>query len=155
MGAVHLKTRVVLNDLIKINNERVEGYTRARNESSDNATNGGSIFEKMIEQSRNYITDLTRVFAKYGGAVADGTIAMGKVYKTWMDMQVSFSAQERNNILHACAYCEDAAQRAYKVALEEHELGEEARSLIAMQKNSLLDSYDLIKSYRDRKNVRV
>lgn len=144
-----------MNDLIKINNDRVEGYTNARNEYQENATDLGGTFEKMIEQSRNYITDLNKVFAKYGGVVVDGKTAIGKIYRTWMDMQITFSAGDRNNILIACVFGEDAAQRAYKMALEEYELGEEARSLIAIQKNSLLDSYDVIKSYCDRKNVRA
>lgn len=155
MGTVHQKTCNVLNDLIKINNDRVEGYTNARNEYQENATDLGGTFEKMIEQSRNYITDLNKVFAKYGGVVVDGKTAIGKIYRTWMDMQITFSAGDRNNILIACVFGEDAAQRAYKMALEEYELGEEARSLIAIQKNSLLDSYDVIKSYCDRKNVRA
>ena len=80
---------------------------------------------------------------------------MGKIYRTWMDMQISFNAEDRKNILNACEFGEDSAQRAYKMALEEYELGEEARSLIAKQKNSLVDSHYLIKSYCDRKKVRA
>lgn len=153
MGTVHQKTCNVLNDLIKINNDRVERYTWASNEYKNNAAEWENIFQKMIEQSKNYITGLNNLFTKYGGAIVDGTITMGKIYSTWSDLQITFSAGDRKHILDACEIGEDAAQRAYKMALEEYELGEEARSLIAKQKNSLLDSHDLIKFYCNRKNV--
>ena len=153
MGTFSKKTSEILNDLIKINNDRVEGYGKAKDEAKDNAAELAPVFEKMIDQSWNYINDLGNLVAKYGGTVADGTTAMGKIYRAWMDLQITFSADDRKNILNACEFGEDAARRAYKLALEEHELGEEARSLIAMQKNTLKDSHDLIKLYRDREKV--
>ncbi len=70
-----------------------------------------------------------------------------------MDLRINVSADDRHHILSACEFGEDAAQRAYRMALEVHELGEEARSLIAMQKNALKDAHDLIKSYRDREKI--
>jgi uncharacterized protein (TIGR02284 family) len=153
MRTVSKKTCDVLNDLIKINNDRVEGYTKASDEAKDNAVNLVVTFQNMIEQSRIYITDLGNLVTKYGGTLADGSTAMGKIYRTWMDLQINFSVDDRKNILNACEFGEDAAQKAYRKALEELELGEEARSLIAMQKNALKDSHDLIKSYRDRARV--
>lgn len=155
MGTVHQKTCNVLNDLIKINIDRVEEYTRASNEYKDNAAELESTFQQMIEQSRNYITCLNNLFTKYGGAVVDGTVTMGKIYRIWADLQITFSADDKKNIIDACKFSEDAAQKVYKKALEEYELGEEARSLIAKQKNSLLDSHDLIKYYSEKKKVRV
>lgn len=153
MRIVSKKTCDVLNDLIKINNDRIEGYSKAIEEAKDNAVNLVNIFRDMIVQSRNYITDLGNLVTKYGGTLADGSTAMGKIYRTWMDLQITFSVDDRKHILNACEFGEDAAQKAYKKALEEIELGEEARSLIAMQKNALKDSHDLIRSYRDRARV--
>jgi len=153
MRIVSKKTCDVLNDLIKINNDRIEGYGKAAEEAKDNAANLVSIFHDMIGQSSNYINDLGNLVTKYGGTIADSSTAMGKIYRTWMDLQITFSSDERKHILNACEFGEDAAQRAYKKALEELELGEEARSLIAMQKNSLKDSHDLIRTYRDRARV--
>ena len=153
MGTFNKQTCGILNDLIKINNDRVQGYGKAKEEAKDNAAELGPVFQKMIDQSGNYIHDLGNLVTKYGGTVADGTTAMGKIYRAWMDLQITFSADDKKNILSACGFGEDAAQRTYKMALDEHELGEEARSLIAMQKNALKDSHDLIKLYRDREKV--
>ena len=150
MSTINNNTCDVLNDLIRINNDRIEGYNKACDESKGNAVELGNTFQDMIAQSRNNITGLSNLVIKYGGTVATGTTAMGKVYRAWMDIQITFSANDRKNILNACEFGEDAAQKAYKTALDETELGEEARSLIAMQKNALKDSHDLIKSYRDR-----
>ena len=155
MSTVNNNTCDVLNDLIRINNDRIEGYNKACDESKDNAVELGSTFQDMIDQSRNNITELSNLVAKYGGVLATGTTAMGKVYRTWMDIQITFSANDKKNILNTCEFGEDAAQKAYKRALEEDDLGEEARSLISRQKNSLKDSHDLIKSYRDREREKA
>lgn len=155
MNTVNNNTCDVLNDLIRINNDRIEGYQKASEEAKDNAVELGNTFENMINQSRNYVSDLSNLVTKYGGTLATGTTAMGKVYRAWMDVQITFSANDKKNILNACEFGEDAAQKAYRKALEEIELGEEARSLIAKQKNLLKDSHDLIKSYRDREREKV
>lgn len=155
MGTVNNNTCEVLNDLVRINNDRIDGYNKACEESKDNAPELGNIFLDMIGQSRTNISELSNLVTKYGGAVATGTTAMGKVYRTWMDIQITFSVNDRKHILNACEFGEDAAQKAYRTALEEVELGEEARSLIAKQKNSLKDSHDLIRSMRDREREKA
>ena len=70
-----------------------------------------------------------------------------------MDIQITFSANDRKNILSECEFGEDAAQKAYKIAQDENNITEEARSLITVQKNALKSSHDLIKSWRDKEKV--
>ena len=104
-------------------------------------------------QSTDYLADLGSLVAKYGGTVSTDSTIMGKIYRTWMDIQITFSADDRKNILSECEFGEDAAQKAYKMALDEDELTEEARALIAVQKNALKGSHDLIKNWRDREKA--
>lgn len=153
MGTFNKNTCDVLNDLIKINNDRIEGYSKAGEEAAFNTPDMISTFRDMIGQSNDYIQELAGLVTKYGGTVVTGTTAMGKIYRAWMDIQITFSADDRKHILNACEFGEDAAQKAYKMALQEIELGEEARSLIAMQKNTLRDAHDLIKALRDRERA--
>jgi uncharacterized protein (TIGR02284 family) len=150
MGTINKNTCDILNDLISINNDRIEGYAKACEEAAFNTTDLINTLRTMIAQSKHYIADLGNLVIKYGGTIAQGTTTMGKIYRTWMDIQITFSADDRKHILNACEFGEDAAQKAYRAALQQTELGEEARSLIAMQKNSLKDAYDIIKAYKSR-----
>jgi uncharacterized protein (TIGR02284 family) len=51
--------------------------------------------------------------------------------------------------LASCEFGEDAAQKAYKTALEDEDLPADLRSLVTEQKTALKTSHDLIKQYRD------
>jgi uncharacterized protein (TIGR02284 family) len=153
MSTVNENTADVLNDLIRINNDRVEGYEKAIDQSEKENLDLITAFEKMITQSEDYVTDLGSLVIKYGGRVATDSTTLGKIYRTWMDVKIAFSANDRKNILSECEFGEDAAQKAYKMALDEKELTEEARSLITVQKNALKNSHDLIKNWRDREKV--
>ncbi len=150
MSTVIENNNEVLNDLIQINNDRIEGYTRAIKESEKEATDLISKFEKMIEQSREYADELKSMVLNNGGTVASGTTALGKVYRVWMDLRHTFSTDDRMSVLELCEFGEDAAQRAYKKALEETDLTEEARSLITTQKTELRNAHDMIRNLRDR-----
>lgn len=140
----------VLNDLIQINNDRIEGYKRAGKESDENDTDLNAIFNKMADESRRYVAELTREIVKLGGEPASGTTSSGKIYRTWMDIKSTFTGSDRYTILSSCENGEDAAQKAYKDALDSDEtLSGEIRQLIENQKASLRISHDTIKKYRD------
>ncbi len=153
MSTNNEKTCGVLNDLVKINRDRVEGYNKAKEEVDSSNFDLMNIFDKMINQSQDYIGDLGALITKYDGTVATDSTVMGAIYRTWMDLRTAFSVDDRKNVLSSCEFGEDAAQKAYKSAIDENGIGEEARSLILMQKNSLRDSHDLIKAMRDREKA--
>jgi uncharacterized protein (TIGR02284 family) len=82
-------------------------------------------------------------------ASADTTVS-GKIHRVWMDAKNLFNGSDRQSILSSCEFGEDAAQKAYNDALHtEAEMGAETRQLIMDQKDSLKNSHDLIKKYRD------
>ena len=140
----------VLNDLIMINNDRIEGYTKAIEDSKDRDTDLHAIFNNMIDESRGYVTELSSHVRERGGEVETDSTNMGKIYRTWMDVKTAISGHDRKSVLAACEFGEDAAQKAYKTALEnEDELDPECRELIRRQKSSLKQSHDKIKAMRD------
>ncbi|GAO42430.1 ferritin-like domain-containing protein [Flavihumibacter petaseus] len=140
----------VLNDLIRINNDRIEGYEKAISESDKIDVDLKAIFNKMISQSRDNVSQLIAQVTKLGGEPASGTTMSGKIYRTWMDIKSAFSTKERESVLELCEAGEDAAQKAYKEALEtDASMDTEARQLITSQKESLKTSHDMIKKYRD------
>jgi uncharacterized protein (TIGR02284 family) len=140
----------VLNDLIRINNDRIVGYEKAADEAKNIDVDLKAIFSRMSEESRQYAAELTQEVVKLGGEPATGTTNSGKIYRAWMDIKATFTGNSRQAILENCEFGEDAAQKAYDSALKtDSELSTDVRQLIANQKSSLRTSHDVIKKYRD------
>jgi uncharacterized protein (TIGR02284 family) len=140
----------ILNDLVKINNDRIAGYQRAINESKDLDIDLKAIFESMIRESNQYKQELSDLIMKNGGAVEDETTSSGKIYRAWMDIKSTFTDTDRHSILESCEFGEDAAQRAYEAALaSDLLLDDDTRKLVADEKASLQRSHDLIRHQRD------
>lgn len=140
----------VLNDLIEINNDRVEGYKRAAEETDTIDVDLQAIFHKMASDSTKFAGDLTTEVVRMGGEPAEGTTNMGKAYRVWMDIKSTFTGKDRKAILSSCEYGEDAAQKAYEEALEsDAEMSAEIRQLLTSQKSDLKTAHDTIKKYRD------
>jgi uncharacterized protein (TIGR02284 family) len=148
---VNEKTSEVLNDLISINNDRIEGYTRAEKEADKQDADLQSLFRQMSAESRSYINDLSKYVAITGDEPTDKSSMSGKIYRAWMDVKATFTGKDRKAILASCEFGEDAAQKAYDSALStDVELPTEVRQLIMDQKTSLKKSHDRIKALRDR-----
>ena len=140
----------VLNDLIRINNDRIEGYQRANDEAKDIDVDLKAVFNRMADESRQYAAELTQEVVKLGGEPATGTTTSGKIYRVWMDVKATFSGKSRQAVLENCEFGEDAAQKAYNSALEsDADMSTDIRQLITNQKSSLKTSHDVIKKYRD------
>ncbi len=140
----------VLNDLIRINNDRIVGYEKAGEEARDIDVDLRAAFSKMADESRQYAAELTQHVVKLGGEPVTGTTNSGKIYRVWMDVKATFSGNTRQSILENCEFGEDAAQKAYDSALKsDAEINTDIRQLITNQKSSLKIAHDVIKKYRD------
>ncbi len=139
-----------LNDLIKINHDRITGYEKAVEELKDGDLDLKATFNKMADESRKYKSELTSQVLKLGGDPAEGQTVPGKIYQAWMDVKAAFSGNDRKATLESCEFGEDAAQKAYRTALAtDAEMDVETRQLITDQQASLKTSHDIIKKMRD------
>ncbi len=144
----------VLNDLLKINNDRIEAYRKATNEAKENDFK--EIFTEMIEESKKIAMSLTVEIDKLGEhAEINTTTKAGKIYRVWMDVKATFNGKDREGILSACEYVEDAAQSAYKSALDGNDLRGDLRDMIMEQKATLKNSHDVIKQKRNEEKVNL
>jgi len=141
----------ILNDLIRINNDRILGYEKAIKETERIDIDLKNVFHRMIEESSQYKTELALEVRKRGGdADLQDSTSSGKIYRAWMGLKASFTGKDRHAMLAACEYGEDAAQKAYQDALESDATEDmEIRRMIVRQKSMLKESHDLIKQYRD------
>lgn len=144
----------VLNDLIRINNDRTEGYDKALDELQDLDIDLRTLFERYATESTRFAQELSEAVVELGGDPTDGTTNSGKIYRIWMDVKAAFTGGDRLSVLNACEFGEDAAQRAYETALKEQtELPSSINQLIVDQKAILKQSHDTVKEYRDAEKV--
>ncbi len=136
-----------LRDLIRINNDRVTGYSKAAAQTKDDDLQ--SLFSQLAQQSRQLANELRSCITDNDKDVTDETTTAGKIYRTWMDVKATFGGDSRKAVLASCEFGEDAAQKAYKEALEEDDLSMDVRALIESQKGILLEAHDKIKMMRD------
>ena len=128
----------VLNDLLRINHDRIVGYEKAIDELKDEDADLRTLFHRYTQESKEYATELTHEITRLDGDPADGTTNSGKVYRVWMDLKAAIAGKGRQAILENCEFGEDAAQKAYDMALNSDvELEAPLRELIVRQKAAL------------------
>ena len=147
------KVAEVLNDLIQINNDRITGYERALKELKDESADLKTLFEGYIDQSRNIRNELGTEVQTLKVEMDDGTTASGKIYRAWMDVKAAFTGHDRHTVLENCEFGEDAAQKAYKTALETEGLPAYIFTLVTNQKAELKRSHDMVKALRDQEKA--
>lgn len=150
MKSTKTKLTEVLNDLIHINYDRIEGYRKAAEESKKFDIGLHPLFQRMADESRRNVAALTEKVKNLGGQAESGSTTLGKIYRTWMDVKATFTGKDRSAVLSSCEFGEDQAQKAYDLALSsEEEMDSDIHELITSQKNTLKTSHNEIKMLRD------
>ncbi len=145
------KIIMVLNDLIKINVDRITGYEKAVNDLDASEVMLKTLFNQVSEDSHDIKSQLTEKVIALGGEPASERTVPGTIYQAWMDVKATFSGHDTGSTLEACEFGEDAAQRAYKEAQKaSDEFPADIKHMITSQKNLLKMSHDLIKTQRDQ-----
>ena len=139
----------VLNDLIEINNDRIAGFENASKNLDNNDTDLKSIFNKLTEDSRTNVTELTNAIAKAGGNAETGTSGSGAIHRAWIDVKATFSGHDRHSVLAECERGEDAIKKAYQDALQDNNLASDVRSLLLNQQQNVVAGHNKIKALRD------
>ena len=149
------KVTGILNDLIRINHDRVVGYEKAIDELKDGDADLKTLFQRYITESGQYAQELTTEVQRLGGDPADGTTNSGKIYRVWMDLKATVTGHDRKTVLSNCEFGEDAAQKAYDTALNsEIEFEPSLRELLVRQKATLKAGHDEVKRLRDMHEVK-
>ena len=143
------KTIDVLNTLITINNDRIEGYETAANETEEQDLK--TLFAQFSSTSQKCKTELTNEVIKLGGTPAEGTRTSGKFFRVWMDVKAALTGKDRKAILNSCEFGEDKAKDTYKDALENDlaNLSNEQQAMIKAQHILLAADHNKVKMMRD------
>src|SRR5688572_4509523 len=137
----------VLNSLITINNDRIEGYKTAIDETED--ADLKAAFAKFIETSTNCKSELVSAVTKLGGTPDDGTRVDGKIYRAWMDFKALVTGKDRKAILNSCEYGEDVAVNTYERAMKDPDLTTEYHSMVNNQYSKIKANHDTVRNLRD------
>ena len=138
-----------LNTLVKINNDRIEGYETASNETDD--TDLKLLFSELAQTSYKCKAELVAELYKLGGTPTDGTKLTGKVFRIWMDIRAALAGKEMHTILNLCEYGEDAAIETYESTLDNYseDITPEQRIMLKGQYQWLKADHDKVKALRD------
>lgn len=145
----------ILNNLIRINNDRTEGYSRAASEIDILQAELKSYCYKMAEDSRGYKNDLIDLVISLGGEPEeDRTTTSGKFFRAWIEVKSALSANELAIALDLCEQGEESALLAYQEGLaSEVEWPQNVLQLLSSQRQEIRISHDRINRYREEYNV--
>jgi uncharacterized protein (TIGR02284 family) len=144
------QTADVLSDLIRINNDRIEGYEKALRDLKSEDNDLQLIFLKAIDQSRSIRMSLGKEIQVLGEDIPTGTSGSGAIHRAWLELKATFTGHSRHAILASCEFGEDAAQKAYESALEGEHLPEYLSGIVLQQKEELRIIHDEIKALRNQ-----
>ena len=143
------KTIEVLNSLIVINNDRIEGYETASKETEEGDLK--SLFSQFQQTSFTCKSELVSEVTKLGGTPEEGTRVTGKFFRVWMDVKAALTGNDRRLILDSCEYGEDVALEAYEKALSDEALStnSNAKTMLSKHHTALKADHDKVKQMRD------
>lgn len=110
------ETIEVLNTLITINNDRIEGYENAKKLTYE--LDLKAMFSQFISTSKKCNKELIKEVNTLSGEIADGTKTSGKFFRVWMDVKTALTDNDRKAILNSCEYGEEKARETYDKVLE-------------------------------------
>ena len=137
----------VLNSLIVINNDRIQGYETAIDETKDSDLR--NLFNRFIDHSRQFRDELISAVRNLGGKPAEGTRPDGKIYRAWMDFKAMLTGKDRKAILSSCEYGEDVAVNTYEKAMKDEDLSPAYSGIVSTQYAKIKADHDEVRSMRD------
>jgi uncharacterized protein (TIGR02284 family) len=143
------KSIETLNELIQLNNDRVEGFEKAIADIKDENVDLKEVFQGYASQSRKFSQELTALTATRGGDVETGNTVSGTLHRVWIDVKSIFGGSDRESILNEAERGEDAIKKAYQSALTEGTLDSEALEVVTKQAQDIYAGHDTIKALRD------
>lgn len=147
------KTVDVLNKLVEINNDRIEGYETASDETNEQDLK--ALFGRFAQNSHKCREELSVEILSLEGTPTDGTKNTGKLFRAWMDVKAALTGEDRHAILSSCEFGEDHALQTYRDVLKndsEH-LSSSQITMINTQMEILKGDHDKVKAMRDAAKV--
>ena len=144
-----VKSIEILNSLIEVNNDRIEGYKTALTETHE--ADVRLLFEECTQTSRNCHRELSHEVRTLGGTPLVGTRAAGKFFRIWMDLKAAMTITDRRTVLNSCQYGDEMAVQSYEIVLTKHleDLTIPQQNMVKAQCVLIKADHDGVKNLRD------
>lgn len=141
----------LVNRAVEINNDRIKGYEKAIEIAGDaNIRELQELFRQYIEQSRQFITELSPYLERYGQEPTEDSNLTGKIFRIWMDIKSAISPSISQAILESCEKGEDEFKETYKEILSDClDEFQELIDVLQQQLATQLEAHQKIKELRD------
>jgi uncharacterized protein (TIGR02284 family) len=143
----------ILNELIAINQDRIEGYEKAIREllnHDQQQRQSLADFDERINESRVFVIELTGAVLRLGGKPQPGGSPSGTLYRLWTDVKTSLTRDGLKPVFELCEFEESAALRAYDDALKSGDLWpQDMLTMLMGEKEILLLAQQSLASSRE------
>ena len=130
----HIEYQIsALNDLIRINKDRITGYRQRMAATPDDDLE--ELLSDLIYQSYQHIEELTYNIYELGGNPARNEGLPGKFYHSWTDLKAFIFRETRKKMLEYCEFCEDVVKTIYQKAFNAQELHWDKRAAALLKKH--------------------
>lgn len=141
-----------INELVEINNDRIEGYKKAIELLPEGDHFGlRSIFEDYRDQSIQFNADLKPLVTGLGENPTDDTRTSGKMFRAWMELKSAVAPHTIQAVLESCERGEDEFKKVYEDVLADGNLDADLRLIAQSQLELERAAHDHIKELRDAK----
>lgn len=136
-----------LNDLVIINNDRIQGYKKAIEDNEDSQID--DLFRHFIIQSEQFRSQLADHIVRIDGkGVSDATSTDvgSKIHRAWIDIKAAVTGKDLKTVLSSVEFGETAAIEAYQDAIEKDHLPAYIKEDLTKQLGQLNEAYAKIKA---------
>jgi uncharacterized protein (TIGR02284 family) len=144
------KTVSVLNDLLNITNDRIEGFSKVEDKVWDTHSALRNDYNQMVSQSQVMKTDLIKLINEKGGQADNTTSTAGALHRAWIDVKNTFAGDKDESTLENVVFGEKGAIDAYQDALDSGDLCPESSRVISDQLHHLKSSYNKFENLEAR-----
>ncbi|MGD1320236.1 ferritin-like domain-containing protein [Chryseobacterium sp. 2R14A] len=146
------RTVSVLNDLLNITNDRIQGFSKVEDKVWDTYTPLKADYDQMVSQSQTMKSELNNLILERRGEPDNTGSTAGAIHRTWIDVKNSFSGDKAEFTLENVVYGEEAAINAYQDALDSGDLCPESSRVVSDQLHHLKSSYNKFSNLNEMKN---
>ncbi|HEX7870349.1 MAG TPA: DUF2383 domain-containing protein, partial [Chryseobacterium sp.] len=88
------KTVSVLNDLLNITNDRIQGFSKVEDKVWDTYSPVKGDYDQMVAQSQVMKSELLNLITERGGEPDNTGSTAGAIHRGWIDVKNSFSGDK-------------------------------------------------------------
>ena len=136
-----------LNDLVKINNDRIQGYEKAIEDNEDAQLD--DLFRHYVIQSQQFRSQLAEHIVRIDGlAVSDATSTdvSSKIHRAWIDIKSAITGKDRETVLSSVEFGDSAAVEAYRDAIDKDHIPAYIKEVLIKQLSELQAAAEKVKA---------